>query len=71
MAGGKAVYWLETQGKKRRAVVIAHSYESASLRVRREDPTGGWEVATIFMLTPCRSSMTSRVVALERKTDGN
>ena len=63
-----AIYWLETKDK-RRAVVIARSYQDAPLYATMEDPTGGWYNAIIHYLTPCRTSMTPRVVSLEGKNE--
>jgi hypothetical protein len=61
-----AIYWLDTVDK-RRAVVVATSFSHSLLLAQMEDPRGGWAAATPHYLTPCRTTMTPRVVALERK----
>ena len=50
----------------RNAVIIDHTLHDAITRARIFDPNGGWENATVEIITKVRSTRTARVLALER-----
>lgn len=67
VAGEKYLIHLWFSGSHgRHATVIGHSPEEAVQRVQVYEPDGGWEHASVEIITRVRASRTARVLAVER-----
>ena len=62
--GKKHLVLLHSAG--RHAIVIDNSPEEALQRAHRAEPDGGWEHASISLITRVRAARTSQVLAMDR-----
>lgn len=60
-------YWLDN----RNAVLVARDIREGKARLHMCEPLGGWDDASHFIITPCRKSLTPRVLCLERKLNAS
>lgn len=58
----KAIF--ELHSDNRTAVVIDHNHEEAKIRADLHDPEGGWLEANIWRITPCRGTLTPRLITI-------
>ncbi len=54
--------------RDRNAVLVARDVGEGLARLRMVDPRMGWENARYMTITPCRTSLTPRVLSLERQS---